>query len=563
MYTRSPRKPSSAVALAAATRPNNSLPHHHQHPINQPQQQQSIPPQLTSVVAAPPSIPSSTHHYSSNKGRNNDKEQQQIDSEWFGLDLSNLSLRNLSPTLFTHFVFLKQLHLQGNSLTSISPNVVQLTNLEYLDLSGNALKTLPPVLGRMTWLRELLLYENYINVLPVELGFLYQLETFAVSGNPLIEPLYSMNQAQGGLAVLAFLRDNNTLPTPERQWLVLQQQQQQQPSSLDTCSFTIFSYNILSEKFATPRQYGFVPSWALEWEYRREGIANEIAQYAADIICLQEVDEATWESSIRLQMDEGWDGFFSAKSRSKTMPVEKERKAVDGCGTLWRKSRWRLEESTVLEFSQLGSKKMDIRKDEESFQRLLMKDNISLVTCLKDRETGRTFVVANVHIHWNPEFCDVKLVQTILLMEELEKILLRYPQAILLVCGDFNSTLASGVYRFLATGTVAPNDPDWAGFGWGRYSKEGARHSQRLKSLYTGQQANGMCTNITPWFRGHIDYIWYGVSGGGNASNGLVPTGLLAGLNEDYLGRIVGLPTQHCPSDHLSLMGEFKVLGKQ
>ena len=182
------------------------------------------------------------------------RSEPEPEGEWTGLDLSNLSLRHLSPTLYTHFGFLKQLHLQGNSLTALSPCIVQLARLEYLDLSGNSLKTLPPLLGRMTWLRELLLYENYINVLPVELGFLYQLETFAVAGNPLIEPLYSMNQTQGGLAVLAFLRDNNTLPTPERQSIPLPPAlgENAQASSGST-SFTIFSYNILSEKFATPR----------------------------------------------------------------------------------------------------------------------------------------------------------------------------------------------------------------------------------------------------------------------------------------------------------------------
>ena len=36
--------------------------------------------------------------------------------------------------------------------------------------------------------------------------------------------------------------------------------------------------------------YGYCPSWALSWEYRKKGILDEIRQYAADIICLQEVE---------------------------------------------------------------------------------------------------------------------------------------------------------------------------------------------------------------------------------------------------------------------------------
>ena len=36
--------------------------------------------------------------------------------------------------------------------------------------------------------------------------------------------------------------------------------------------------------------YGYCPSWALAWEYRKKGILDEIRQYAADVICLQEVE---------------------------------------------------------------------------------------------------------------------------------------------------------------------------------------------------------------------------------------------------------------------------------
>lgn len=33
--------------------------------------------------------------------------------------------------------------------------------------------------------------------------------------------------------------------------------------------------------------YGYCPSWALDWEYRKKGILEEIRHYAADIISLQ------------------------------------------------------------------------------------------------------------------------------------------------------------------------------------------------------------------------------------------------------------------------------------
>lgn len=69
----------------------------------------------------------------------------------------------------------------------------------------------------------------------------------------------------------------------ERFWHSLDQY-----SELDSRgSFTLLTYNILAEKYATSQMYGYVPSWALVWEYRKQMILHEILSYDADIICLQ------------------------------------------------------------------------------------------------------------------------------------------------------------------------------------------------------------------------------------------------------------------------------------
>lgn len=54
-------------------------------------------------------------------------------------------------------------------------------------------------------------------------------------------------------------------------------------------NFTVLSYNILSDTYATSDLYGYCPSWALSWPYRRQNLLREIVGYRADIICLQEV----------------------------------------------------------------------------------------------------------------------------------------------------------------------------------------------------------------------------------------------------------------------------------
>ena len=52
-------------------------------------------------------------------------------------------------------------------------------------------------------------------------------------------------------------------------------------------SFTVMSYNILSEIYATRQMYPYCPMWALAWTYRKQRIAQELLSYRADIICLQ------------------------------------------------------------------------------------------------------------------------------------------------------------------------------------------------------------------------------------------------------------------------------------
>jgi CCR4-NOT transcription complex subunit 6 len=103
---------------------------------------------------------------------------------------------------------------------------------------------------------------------------------------------------------------------------------------------TVFGYNILCERLATASQYGYTPSWALSWEYRRELLVPEIVGWGADIICLQEVELGEYENYLRDDLKKlgDYNGAFWPKSRAKTMG-EKERMMVDGCAIFFRSSK--------------------------------------------------------------------------------------------------------------------------------------------------------------------------------------------------------------------------------
>lgn len=88
-------------------------------------------------------------------------------------------------------------------------------------------------------------------------------------------------------------------------------------------------------------------------------------------------------------------------------------------------------------------------------------------------------LVTNAHMHWNPEYSDVKLIQTMMLMHELRRITqqasanyresCQIPEGCsdlansipLIFCADLNSLPSSAVIEFLSTGTIAANHIDF------------------------------------------------------------------------------------------------------
>lgn len=197
------------------------------------------------------------------------------ENAWQSLDMGGVGIKNIPATsgLFA-FTFLTNLFLNHNSLTAVPPQIRKLQHLELLDLSGNALAVLPPELGMMTSLKELYVFDNHLSTIPHELGSLHQLRTLGIEGNPLDATLKQIIQKDGTQALVSYLRDSCPLPTPpaERTWkhFVGQAERDAMANDPNVETFSVLSYNILCEKAATEKMYGYTPSWALQWDYRKE-----------------------------------------------------------------------------------------------------------------------------------------------------------------------------------------------------------------------------------------------------------------------------------------------------
>ncbi|KIH61564.1 hypothetical protein ANCDUO_08165 [Ancylostoma duodenale] len=147
--------------------------------------------------------------------------------------------------------------------------------------------------------------------------------------------------------------------------------------------------------------------------------------------------------------------------------------------------RFEMEREHLIEFTQVVVKKAST--SEHMLNRVMPRDNIALCAVLRIKENvynnrrmtmaaadnvvGSPLVVCTAHIHWDPELCDVKLVQTMMLAHELYRLLeevcnrctwqaawafifillqvaeqfrITPQQTPVLICGDLNSLPDSG-----------------------------------------------------------------------------------------------------------------------
>ncbi|XP_017084023.1 CCR4-NOT transcription complex subunit 6 isoform X2 [Drosophila eugracilis] len=366
-------------------------------------------------------------------------------------------------------------------------------------------------------------------------------------------------------------------PPPQRPWLPLAKPNKTRPA----CIFTVMCYNVLCDKYATRQMYGYCPSWALCWEYRKKSIIDEIRHYAADIISLQEIEtEQFYHFFLPELKNDGYEGIFSPKSRAKTMS-EVERKYVDGCAIFFRASKFTLIKESLIEFNQLAM--ANAEGSDNMLNRVMPKDNIGLAALLKVKENAwepmsevtqisQPLLVCTAHIHWDPEFCDVKLIQTMMLSNELKTIIDEASHSFrpghkndsnavqLLLCGDFNSLPDSGVVEFLGKGRVSMDHLDFKDMGYKSCLQRllsndtnEFTHSFKLASAYNEDIMPH--TNYTFDFKGIIDYIFY-------TKTGMVPLGLLGPVSNDWLreNKVVGCPHPHIPSDHFPLLVELELM---
>jgi len=127
------------------------------------------------------------------------------------LKLSVKQLTSLPPEI-GQLTNLTELNLTGSQLTSLPPEIGQLTNLTELNLTGNQLTSLLPEIGQLTNLTELNLWRNQLTSLPPEIGQLTNLTELYLGGNQLTSLPPEIFQLKNLTGLYLFYNQLTSLP---------------------------------------------------------------------------------------------------------------------------------------------------------------------------------------------------------------------------------------------------------------------------------------------------------------------------------------------------------------
>lgn len=296
---------------------------------------------------------------------------------------------------------------------------------------------------------------------------------------------------------------------------------------------SLASLNILADDYVTEEEQA---STHLTWPYRLSKLRAHLVELNADILCLQEVQLRSFESDLLAFMREhGYEGKVQ------------ETNHIVGVATFFRTSKLSLEWSESRSRAMLVGLRLRASQQEQEQQEEQERER-------EDGSVQFSIQVCNVHLEGHHRETAKRFSQMKSLLKRCQVRLGGATQpadALVFICGDFNSDASGGAVRVLEEGKLGPEVME-AG---GQTTPTAFEHGFRLGNAYRRAE------EIHPtFFRSFlvstIDHIFH-------PAEQTETVGVLSiRKHELHQFRETCLPNPEHPSDHLPVGAVFELTAK-
>jgi uncharacterized protein with PIN domain/mRNA deadenylase 3'-5' endonuclease subunit Ccr4 len=250
-------------------------------------------------------------------------------------------------------------------------------------------------------------------------------------------------------------------------------------------TISVVSWNMLAEAYCSPRSHVNLPASYRKVVFDRTArrdrifaILKRLAQQqqpVIDVLCLQEVDVHLDDALQR------W-GYAAGRQTPRTRAGGGSGGRVDACAVYVRDHRWQIVAHELVRLDDLAtlrsaphsvpddrrignaSNSASATSHLQGLQQGFLRRNAALLVRLRDT-SGRTVVVANAHLYWNPGFEYVKMCQAHYILQRA-RAFLQHAEEPLIFCGDLNSRPHGAAHTYLTQGFInAKRIAPWYSYG--------------------------------------------------------------------------------------------------
>lgn len=350
-------------------------------------------------------------------------------------------------------------------------------------------------------------------------------------------------------------------------------------SKTDKDILRIMSYNILAPiytntEYALKYMFTNVDSSFLKTSYRSHLLLNDI-NFDFDILCLQEVSEYLHNNLFSIFLHENFYSSYFSKNIS----------GNDGCSLFVNKNKFQQIEVRHFKFNEVVKEK-ELKHVYDEFSSLIENGADNLLSEINTvyqigiyMHTNKNviFLIANTHFYFFTLAAHIRILQayTILsllqsIKEECEK---KYERKVYVVlCGDFNTSFNSEVFKFLEGKNIEKDSEVWAYIKIFKNEYDDLNkyphllhekvpkkpqiglflNRQKFLHLYSAYKIEDIAfTNWNNNFIDVLDYIFL--------SSDFKVRSILKGVDKQDFEKYKGLVSPIHPSDHLSIAAEVEL----